>query len=234
MDGIIYDISERKEAEKALKRVNEVLNNILTASPVGIGLLDKGVIRWANGEMVRMFGFEDRSDYVGKSIRIVYPDEEEYDRVFSVIKNRFKAGEPPEVEANYRRKDGSTFIGHFKVSCPDPEEPSKRAVFAINDISWRAQAEAERLEREKVQAVLETAGAVCHEMNQPLQGVTTLSETLLMNQDEDEDWANQIRRIIDLTGRMGAITKKLMRITKYETKDYIQGVRIIDLDKSSG
>jgi PAS domain S-box-containing protein len=234
MDGIIYDISDRKEAEKALKRVNEVLNNILTASPVGIGLLDKGVIRWANGEMVRMFGFEDRSDYVGKSIRIVYPDEEEYDRVFSVIKNRFKAGEPPEVEANYRRKDGSTFIGHFKVSCPDPEEPSKRAVFAINDISWRAQAEAERLEREKVQAVLETAGAVCHEMNQPLQGVTTLSETLLMNQDEDEDWANQIRRIIDLTGRMGAITKKLMRITKYETKDYIQGVRIIDLDKSSG
>jgi len=234
MDGIIYDISDRKEAEKALKRVNEVLNNILTASPVGIGLLDKGVIRWANGEMVRMFGFEDRSDYIGKSIRIVYPNDEEYDRVFSVIKKRFKEGESPEVEASYRRMDGSTFVGHFKMSCPDPEEPSKRAVFAINDVSWRAQAEAERLEREKVQAVLETAGAVCHEMNQPLQGVTSLSETLLMNLGEDGDYGDQIKRIKKLTGRMGTITNKLMHITKYETKDYVHGIRIIDLDKSSG
>lgn len=180
MDGIIYDISERKEAEKALRRTNEVLNNILTASPVGIGLLDRGVIRWANGEMVRMFGFDDRNDYVGKSIRVVYPSDEEYDRVFTLIKSRFKSGEPPEVEAFYRRKDGSTFVGHFKMSCPDPEEPSKRAIFAINDISWRAQAEAEKLEKEKVQAVLETAGAVCHEMNQPIQRPTSLSETLLM------------------------------------------------------
>lgn len=233
MDGIIYDISDRKEAEKALRRTNEVLNNILAASPVGIGLLDKGIIRWANGEMVRMFGFDDRRDYVGKNIRIVYPNDDECDRVFSVIKKRFKSGQPPEVEANYQRKDGSTFVGHFKMSCPDPEEPSKRAVFAINDISWRAQAEAEKLKREKVQAVLETAGAVCHEMNQPLQGVTSLSETLFMNLGKDEAYGPQVKRIMDLTGRMGAITKKLMHITKYETKDYVQGIRIIDLDRSS-
>ncbi len=233
MDGIIYDISDRKEAEKALKRTNEVLNNILTASPVGIGLLDKGAIRWANGEMVRMFGFENRDDYVGKSIRIVYPDDDEYDRVFSEMKRRFKSGQPPEVDANYQRKDGSTFVGHFKMSCPDPEDPSKRAVFAINDISWRAQAEAEKLEREKVQAVLETAGAVCHKMNQPLQGITSLSETLLMELDEEKPKAMQVQRIMELTHRMGVITKKLMGITRYETMDYVQGLRIIDLDKSS-
>jgi len=234
MDGIIYDISDRKQAEKALRRTNEVLNNILTASPVGIGLLDKGAIRWANGEMVRMFGFENRNDYVGKSIRIVYPNDDEYDRVFSVIKRRFQSGQPPEVDAEYRRKDGTTFVGHFKMSCPDPEEPSKRAVFAINDISWRAQAETEKLEREKVQAVLETAGAVCHEMNQPLQGITSLSETLLMNLRAEELYGPQVKRIMDLTSRMSAITRKLMGITKYETKDYVQGIRIIDLDKSSG
>ncbi len=70
MDGIIYDISDRKAAEKALKRTNEVLNNILAASPVGIGLVDKGAIRWANGEMVRMFGFEGRGDYV-QGVRII-------------------------------------------------------------------------------------------------------------------------------------------------------------------
>ena len=233
MDGIIYDISDRKEAEKALKRTNEVLNNILSASPVGIGLLDKGAIRWANGEMVRMFGFDTRDDYVGKSIRIVYPNDDEYDRVFSEIKKRFKSGEPPEVDARYRRKDGTTFVGHFKLSCPDPDEPSKRAVFAINDISWRTKAETEKLEKEKMQAVLETAGAVCHEMNQPLQGITSLSETLLMSLGREAPETGRLERIMDLTGRMRAITRKLMGITRYETMDYVQGIRIIDLDKSS-
>jgi hypothetical protein len=28
-------------------------------------------------------------------------------------------------------------------------------------------------------------------------------------------------------------TKKIMHITKYETKNYVQGVKIIDIDKSS-
>jgi PAS domain S-box-containing protein len=183
--------------------------------------------------MVRMFGFEKRDDYVGRSIRIVYPDEEEYQRVFSEIRSRFQRGEPPEVDASYRRKDGSTFIGHFKMSCPDPGDPSKRAVFAINDISWRAQAEAEQVEREKLQAVLETAGAVCHEMNQPIQGISSLSETLLMDLDRENPNLAQVQRIKDLTVRMGGITRQLMHITKYETRDYVQGLRIIDLEKSS-
>ncbi len=233
MDGIIYDITNRKNAETALKRTNDLLNNILTASPVGIGLVDKGSIRWANEEMVKMFGFDNREDYVGKSIRIVYPDEEEYRRVFHEIRKRFDCGEPPEVDANYRRKDGSTFVGHFKMSCPDPANPSKRAVFAINDISWRAQAESEKLKREKLQAVLETTGAVCHEMNQPIQGITSLSETLLMDLQQEDPGFSHIKRIRDLTARMGDITGKLMRVTKYETRDYVQGLRIIDIDKSS-
>jgi hypothetical protein len=32
---------------------------------------------------------------------------------------------------------------------------------------------------------------------------------------------------------MGGITRQLMHITKYETRDYVQGLRIIDLEKSS-
>jgi hypothetical protein len=32
---------------------------------------------------------------------------------------------------------------------------------------------------------------------------------------------------------MGAITQKLMGITRYETKNYVQGERIVDIEKSS-
>jgi len=38
---------------------------------------------------------------------------------------------------------------------------------------------------------------------------------------------------MDMAVRMGGITRKLMKITRYETKDYLQGVRIIDIDRAA-
>lgn len=94
-------------------------------------------------------------------------------------------------------------------------------------------AEEERLERERLQVLLEMAGAVCHEMNQPLQGIYGYSQSLLMNMSRDDQQYAKIKKIIQLIIRMGQITGKLMGITKYETKDYVQGFKIVDIDKSS-
>jgi PAS domain S-box-containing protein len=232
IDGIIEDITDRKLAEEALKRTNEILDNILSASPVGIGLVESGKISWANSEMIRMFGFETDKDYIGKGIDVVYPSREEYDRVNKAINSLIRAGKPAGVDALYQKKNGTTFVGHFKMSCPDPSTPSKRAIFTIYDISWRTQAEKERLRREKLQGVLEMAGAVCHEMNQPIQGISGYTETLLMKLSNHDPSHEKIRRIQALSKKMGQITSKLMRITKYETKDYAQGIKIIDIDKS--
>jgi hypothetical protein len=33
--------------------------------------------------------------------------------------------------------------------------------------------------------------------------------------------------------RMGTITQKLIGITRYETRDYVNGARIVDIEKSS-
>jgi phospho-acceptor domain-containing protein len=100
-------------------------------------------------------------------------------------------------------------------------------------VTKEMRAEEERLERERLQVLLEMAGAVCHEMNQPLQGIYGYSQALLMNMSKDDQRYEKIQKIIELIIRMGQITGKLRGITKYETKDYVQGVKIVDIDKSS-
>lgn len=100
-------------------------------------------------------------------------------------------------------------------------------------VSKEMRAEEEQLEREKLQVLLETAGAVCHELNQPIQSISGYCESLLMNLPEDDILHLKLNKIIELTKRMSDITKKLARITKYETKDYIMGIKIVDIDKSS-
>jgi CheY-like chemotaxis protein len=88
------------------------------------------------------------------------------------------------------------------------------------------------IEKEKLQGVIEMAGAVCHDLNQPLMAVSGFSEILLMNTPEDNPQYPNIRNIQEQVERMGKITRKLMNITRYKTRDYLQG-KIIDLDKSS-
>jgi len=60
-------------------------------------------------------------------------------------------------------------------------------------------AEEERLERERLQVLLEMAGAVCHELNQPLQGIYGYSQSLLMKLAKDDQRYAKIKKIIELT-----------------------------------
>ncbi len=93
----------------------------------------------------------------------------------------------------------------------------------------------EHLQNEKLQGVIEMAGAICHELNQPLQAVSGYSELLLMDISDDNPLNGDLKKIKEQIARMGRITRKLMRITRYETKDYVfEGQKIIDIDKASG
>ena len=226
-------ITERKRAQEALRQSNEILKHILSASPIGIGLVEDRTIRWANEAALKIFGFEHEQDYVGRSTRIVYPSEEEYERVGQIIYDKLKAGKPVGVDATFKRQDGTTFVGHLMMSCPDPSDPMKTAIFTISDISWRKHAEQERIQREKLQGVLEMAGAVCHELNQPLQVVSVCSERLLNAISEDSPLYNQAQKIAEKFDMIVEITRKLQSMTKYETKHYMEGTKIIDIDEAS-
>jgi signal transduction histidine kinase len=82
--------------------------------------------------------------------------------------------------------------------------------------------------------VLEMAGAVCHELNQPLQVVSVCSERLLSAISEDSPLYNQAQKIAEKFDMIVEITRKLQSMTKYETKHYIEGTKIIDIDKATG
>jgi len=88
------------------------------------------------------------------------------------------------------------------------------------------------LKKEKLQAVFETASAVCHELNQPLQVVSGIAELLLLDVKINHPHYKKLRALIEQTERMGEITNKLLHITRYETKEYLK-TKIVDIDKAS-
>jgi len=88
------------------------------------------------------------------------------------------------------------------------------------------------LEKEKLQVIFEMTGAICHELSQPMQAISGNSELILMNIQKDNPLYRNVKTIKDQVDRMGDITRKLKRVTRYKTKDYINS-KIIDLDSAA-
>ncbi len=88
------------------------------------------------------------------------------------------------------------------------------------------------LEQKKLQAILEMAGMICHEINQPLMTISGHTEMMIMDLKEHSEEYETLQIIKNQVDRLGEITTKLMKITTYKTKGYLQG-NIIDLEEAS-
>ncbi len=89
-------------------------------------------------------------------------------------------------------------------------------------------------QREKLEGILEMAGAVCHEINQPLQAVSGWSELLLFDLEESNPHYETLKKIKEGVDRIGELTRKVMKISKYRSKGYMGGRgMIIDIDQAS-
>jgi PAS domain S-box-containing protein len=71
--GTLYDISERKNAEEALKRQQAAVE----AAIDGVAIYDEaGCFSHLNSTKLAMFGYEDQAELLGKSWTLLYPPSE--------------------------------------------------------------------------------------------------------------------------------------------------------------
>ncbi|MCG8563608.1 MAG: hypothetical protein MI747_00845 [Desulfobacterales bacterium] len=102
----------------------------------------------------------------------------------------------------------------------------------IEDFTELKRLEEHQVEREKLAAVLETAGAVCHELSQPLQIVTGFCDILMEHKELDPETCKALDAIQKAVQKMAQLNFDLMHITGYKTKAYLSAT-IIDIEKSS-
>jgi hypothetical protein len=87
---------------------------------------------------------------------------------------------------------------------------------------------------EKVAAILETAVAVNHEINNPLTAIIGSTQLLLLNKDKlSKDLLAKITVIEKSAMRIRQVTQKLMAVVEPITTPYIDGLQMLDIDKSS-
>jgi PAS domain S-box-containing protein len=141
------DITDYKQVKDALEKSEKQMQSIIRAAPVGIGMLVGCVIQQANETLCRMTGYSCE-ELVGKSARILYPSDAEYEYVGGEKYSQIEKRGTGTVETRWKRKDGQIMNIILSSSLFDPADPSKGMTFTALDITERKKAE-EQLRREK-------------------------------------------------------------------------------------
>ena len=106
------------------------------------------------------------------------------------------------------------------------------ALLFIEDVTPVKKYERSEIEKEKLTAMIRLAGAICHEINQPLMAILGFSELLMDDLHHGQVQDSNVYEIKEQAERLKDITNKLMAITHYKTKAYLNS-EIIDLDAAS-
>jgi len=151
----------------------------------------------------------------------------------------------PIVES--RSHDGPVHIDHVHYSSTnegilveiaafpvkDASNDVVRVIHLSRDVTSRKKAMKAELEGEKLRAIIELAGAMSHEINQPLTTLLIELRELLKSAYSDSKVENLLRLALADAERLLETSRKLSRITRYETINYIGNQSIIDLNKAS-
>ncbi len=209
---------------------------LFAEAPPSVGMvriaLSQGKFLDANRIVFKMLGLA-RGEFVGRSLDSFVCNEDK--REFQRQINKLKEGQRSlEFTARMVCSSGDTkdIQWHMArtqtVAGPEPE-----AVAILTDVSDRRQAEIERAEKERLQGVLEMAGAAAHELNQPIQVIMGYSSILSARIDRSDPNCELIDKLQKEVDRMGEIGKKIAAISRYKVKPYVGDTRIIDIDQAS-
>jgi signal transduction histidine kinase len=100
------------------------------------------------------------------------------------------------------------------------------------DITGMVERQNRRVHGEKFQGALEMAGGVAHHLNQPLTIVDNLLNEMLSDASVEGPCFDRMLKVQQQVSRMIAITRKIAGIKRYESMDYVAGVKIVDIEKS--
>lgn len=138
-DGVLLDITERKEAEKKLKQLADLQQIILATITPGLTYVKNRRVQWSNEAFRKMFGYDVDEGEIETAKLYAYA--EDYNKVGIEGYAQLAHGGIYAHELQMKRKDGSIFWCHVVGKAMPSESFWGASIWMLQDITQRKEAE---------------------------------------------------------------------------------------------
>ena len=227
VDGIIRDVTGEIEGRDGLSTSYNMLD-ILDGFMVLLNV--QGEIIDLSESDVNNLGYT-RSDIIGKSFSDLTHTKDK-DFFQPLLSNIIKTGRE-EIYISLVDKQGKEHPVEFNASLIRKFEKPDHVRGIVRFVTESTAGQREITAKGKLQGVLEMAGGVAHRLNQPLTIINNLLNEVLSESDPGDKNHDKIVKIYEQLEKLNEIAKKIRGVKKYESMDYVGGIKIVDIDKSS-
>jgi PAS domain S-box-containing protein len=231
---------EQRIAERTaeLVAINTEQRAIFDSASSGIVLLRNRVIVRCNSGLEEISGYL-RSELIGESTRIWYPDEKTYEAEGQTVYERLMRGETYHWEQRMTRKDGASRWIRLSLRALEKNDPLNGAVGIIEDVTdEREAAEKLRQAMEKAQEADRIKSAflatMSHELRTPLNSIIGFTGIMLQGLAGplNEEQNKQMTMVQKSARHLLALINDVLDISKIEAGQLVLSCSSFDLRQS--
>jgi PAS domain S-box-containing protein len=206
----VSDITERKQAETALRRAEENFRRSLDDSPLGVRIVSSdGETLYANRAILDIYGYGDIEELRATPAKTRYTGESYAE--FQIRRQKRRQGDytPAEYEIGVVGKDGE--VRHLQVLRNEVLWNGERRFQVIyRDITRQKRLEAQLLQAQKMEAIGTLAGGLAHDFNNLLTGILGNASLAKIGLDPSNRIHERLEQIETIVESGANLTRQLL------------------------
>ncbi|MDB5954115.1 AAA family ATPase [Ramlibacter sp.] len=218
--SFVVDLSERKQAEAALRERESRIRRLVESNIVGVCFWNiAGGLSEANDAFLQSMGYSRQELLSGDLNWIAMTPPEYHAANARAAEELAQTGTFQPFEKEFIRKDGERVA--VLLTGAAFEHSSEEGVAFILDLTERKAAEAERerlgqrlRQAEKMEAVGRFAGGIAHDFNSVLSGILAYGEMLAQETPEGSPSRRYAQNVLNAANRGRALVEKILAYSR--------------------
>lgn len=216
-EGVVEDITQRENAERALSESERMLQLVLDTIPQLVSWKDRE-LRYlgVNRSFLSFFGLEDARRVLGRTDEELFEGRDStqsslaHDRMV-VEKNQAQYRSTWNAEDGFGRP---VLLEVSRVPLHDAGGQVVGLLCAAEDVTEKNNLERQLLQSQKMEAIGTLAGGIAHDFNNILTSIINSAELALMDAPEGTDMAQDLLRVLKAGQRGSQLVRQILAFSR--------------------